>query len=111
MYTLTLKRGDTLSVIVVRQDEDGNPLTGDASKLRSQIRDSNDQLVASFTITETVTAGEYLFEVPSTTTLNFPLGRLDWDIEYDSGTGYIKSTETMNIRVEKDVTRDEVLPS
>jgi len=106
MYTLTVKRGDTLSVIVARQDEDGNPLTGDALKLRSQIRNSNDQLLASFTITETSTPGEYLFEVAPSVTLTFPLGRLDWDIEYNSGTGYIKSTETLTIRVDKDVTRD-----
>lgn len=106
MYTLTVKRGDTLSVIVVRKDEDGNPLTGDALKLRSQIRNSNDQLLASFAISETSTPGEYLFEVPPSVTLTFPLGRLDWDIEYNSGTGYIKSTETLAIRVDKDVTRD-----
>ena len=105
MYTLELTRGDTLSVIVVRKDENGNALTGDASMLRSQIRTPSDNLVGSFTITETSTPGEYLFEVASSITNTFPLGRLEWDIEYNNGSGYVKSSETLTIRVDKGVTR------
>ena len=105
MHTLTLKRGDTLSVIVARKDEDGNPLTGQAEKLRSQIRTTTDKLVAEFTISETSTAGEYLFEVPSSVTQDFPLLTLSFDVEFKDLDGYTKSSDTMFIIVIKDVTR------
>lgn len=103
---ITLKRGDTLSFIVTRKDDQGQPLTGDASKLKSQLRTREDKLAAEFSITETETPGDYLFKVDAQTTKDFRPGELYFDIEYRDD-DIVYSSETMTVNVIKDVTRDE----
>ena len=103
-HMIEVKRGDTLSFIVIRKDELGNPLTGDAVNLKAQIRDGDDILYGEFVITELPTAGEYLFTVDAQITKDFTIGRLYFDIEYKDN-NVVYSTETMIINVVMDVTR------
>ena len=101
---IELKRGATLSFLVIRKDEEGLPLTGDAPKLKSQLRDKADVLVGEFNISETATLGTYLFEIPAIETAEFPLGTLLYDILYtDNGT--VQPTVTDEIVVIKGITR------
>ena len=102
---ITIKKGDTLAFIVKRSDKDGNPLTGDAAKLRSQLRNNKDVLIAEMVITETEIPGSYLFQVDATKTATMDVGTYVFDIQYKSG-DLVKSSETFQVRVEKDVTRD-----
>lgn len=103
---IELKRGDTLSFVVRRKTETGEPMTGEALKLKSQIRDKFDKLVAVFTITETEIPGDYLLVVPAENTKAFPLGTVYFDVEYRDG-NIVTSSDTMEIAVTKDVTRDD----
>jgi len=101
---IELKRGDTLSFLVIRKDEAGLPLTGDAANLKSEVRDKNDKLYGTFVITETATLGTYLFEISSTITDLFPITVLYFDIQYKDG-DTVQSSYTDEITVYKDVTR------
>lgn len=101
---IEVKKGDTLSFIVIRKDDAGNPLIGDESKLKAQIRDSEDTLYGAFVITELSTLGEYLFTVDATITKDFILGKLYFDIEYKDN-DIVYSTDTVTINVLRDVTR------
>lgn len=103
---ITVKKGDTLSFIVKRDNEAGEPMTGDAAKLKSQIRTKKDELIANFTITETDVLGEYLFVVPAAITNTLIPGIYLFDIEYTDD-DIVKSSDTMEIQVIKDVTRDD----
>lgn len=102
---ITFKRGDTLSLIITRRDDSDNPLTGEADRLFAQIRNANDVLITNMTISETATLGDYELSVSASTTKNFPIGELYFDIEYRD-TNLVWSTETYSIFVEKDVTRN-----
>ena len=101
-----LKTGDSLVLQVVRKDNEGNPQTGDAAFLFSQIRDECDLLIADFTIVETAILGTYEFTVPFSETVSFPLGTLYFDIEYNDGI-LVNSSETVLLLVSKDVTNYE----
>lgn len=102
---ITVKKGDTLAFIVKRTDKDGTPLTGDAAKLRSQLRNNKDVLIAEMNITETEVLGSYLFQVSAAETALWDTGTYVFDIQYKDG-DLVKSSETFQVKVEKDVTRD-----
>ncbi len=106
MDIVTVKRGDTLALLVKRKNFDGSPRTGEASKLKSQIKNSKDILAAEFVITETNVPGDYSFVVNATITETLPLGNYNCDIQFSDG-GFVQSTETFKIIVEKDVTEHE----
>lgn len=103
METATVKRGDTLALLVTRKNIDGTPRTGEASKLKAQIKSSKDILMADFEITETEIPGKYLFVVSATITGSMPLGSYVSDIQYTEDE-YVNSCKTFKIIVEKDVT-------
>lgn len=101
---ISVKRGDTLAFLVRRTNEDGTPRTGEALKLKSQVR-SKDALLGEFVITETVVPGEYLFQIGATETLDWAVGSYSCDIQFTEG-DFVQSSDTFKITVEKDVTRD-----
>jgi hypothetical protein len=105
MQTLpSIKRGDTFSFIASLKDSAGEPLTGVASKLKSQVRNKADVLYSELIITETEILGNYLFKAPDTSA--YPTGtELYLDIEYTND-GTITSSETIAVPVVKDVTRN-----
>ena len=103
MDTVTVKRGDTLSLLVTRKNIDGTPRTGEASKLKAQIKNAKDLLIAEFDITETEVLGTYLFVVSATITGDMSLGSYVSDIQFKEDE-YVNSSKTFKIIVEKDVT-------
>jgi len=106
MSKIEVKRGDTLSFVVRRKNEDGTPRTGEASNLRSQIRNIKDALIAEITITETDVPGDYLFTVPATETSFWVPGKYTCDIQF-TDVDFVESSNTFEVVVEKDVTRNE----
>jgi len=100
---MQIKRGDTFTFIVRRVDDLGNPLTGQASNLRSQIRKNDGVLLGEFIIEETVTLGDYKFNIDASITKDFPIGNLYFDIEYTLE-GVVTSSNTVTFKVEGDVT-------
>jgi hypothetical protein len=103
---IELKRGDTLAFLVKRKTPNGAPMSGDAEKLRAQVRDKEGVLMAEFGITETEELGTYLFSIPATTTAIWKPSIYQFDIEYQDG-GIVTSSQTMEIKLIKDVTRDD----
>ncbi len=101
---ITTKRGDTLTILVARKDSAGDPMTGDALKLKAQLRTSTDKLLGDFEITETAVLGTYELSIPSTVTKTFELGKAFWDLQYDDGSGVISSSETIEVEIVKDIT-------
>lgn len=104
MQTLkSFKRGDTFAFYANLLNSVGEPYGGDAANLSCQVRDSQDALIATLTITATEVVGKYLFQASSTDL--WPLGVLYTDIEINED-GIISSSETIAIPIEKDVTRN-----
>lgn len=89
-----VKRGDTFLYKIIWE---GALL----AELKSQIRDSNDQLIADVVITQGVQVDEFVLTVAETN--NWTLDVLYTDIQR-TVSGNITSSETMEFRVEKDVT-------
>ena len=104
MNTLNFKRGDTVSFIIRRKNEDGSPRTGDVDKLRAQIRNNKEVLIGSFLVTESV-PGDYLFQIEASVTKDWIPGAYVCDVEFKDGS-FVQSTATFQIVIEKDVTRD-----
>jgi hypothetical protein len=97
------KRGDTFAFFANIKDGEENPITGAASKLRCQVRDSLDNLKAELTITEEIgTPGKYLFMALDTS--NWPITTITMDIQFNDE-GIITSSETISAVILKDVTR------
>ena len=101
---ITTKRGDTLTILVVRKDSEGDPMTGDALKLKAQLRTATDKLLADFAITETAVLGTYELSIPSSVAKTFEIGMAYWDLQYNDGAGNISSSDTVEIEILKDIT-------
>jgi hypothetical protein len=99
------KRGDTFKIAVIVTEDDGDTrydLTG--WTVRSHIRKSG-KLIAELVFGEIdISNGEFSLMVMDTD--NWPMGKLESDIEYIDAMGYSHSTETYVIEVIKDVTYD-----
>ena len=101
---ISVKKGDTLAFLVRRTNDDGTPRTGEALNLKSQVR-NKDILVGEFTVTETITPGDYLFEISADDTSKWTVGKYNFDIQFTNGT-FVQSSDTFTIVIEKDVTRN-----
>lgn len=99
-----LKRGDTFSFCVQVVDDGDTPISGIASKLRAQVRKEDDTLISELEISETETAGVYLFRHEGSTQ-SWPLDKLIVDWEYRDN-DIITSSDTFYITVVRDVTHD-----
>lgn len=98
-----LKQGDTFAFIANIKGSDGTPLIGAAANLKSQIRDSLDNLKADLSIVEqSDTPGNYLFTAADTS--QWDIGQYVLDIQLNNA-GIITSSETMYVTITKDVTR------
>ena len=97
------KIGNTFSFYANIKDPKTNlPLIGKASKLKSQIRDHLDNLMAELTITETDTQGQYLFSTNATD--NWDIGICNVDIKYEEN-GIRSSTDTFQVTIIPSVTK------
>lgn len=101
---LTIKRGDTFAFFANITNEAGAALVTDITNLKSQVRDIKDVLITELVIAPTETPGRYLFT--STDTSDWPITKLLMDIQINEG-GQISSSQTVEISVTKDVTRNE----
>lgn len=99
MATLpTMKRGDTFAFTV---QWEGAQL----SELKSQVRDSSDKLLSEVVI-EAVEGVPDTFSFKVINTMLWPVDTtLFTDIQRTYGDGTIRSSETLSIRIEKDVTQ------
>lgn len=95
------KKGDTFAFIATLTDQTGALITGVAAKLKAEIRTGTGLLVASCVISETVTAGSYLFVVTDTSL--WEVSTLYLDVQY-TDSGIVTSSETVTIPVVKGIT-------
>lgn len=107
---LTIKRGDTFAFYITLTDEAKEPLNVSSDDFRSQVRDVEDNLVAELKVEDTKIEGRYKLYAEETSswavTTKDPNSVLLMDIELTID-GFIRSSDTIRIRVIKDVTRDE----
>lgn len=98
-----VKVGDTFSIVAKVKKSDRTPLIGAVADLKSQVRDINDVLISELSISEN---GDGLYTLTTIDTSNWTVGQLYFDIQYHNDmTNETTSTETMIIKVVKDVTR------
>lgn len=106
--TIKIKRGDTFSYFATFLDENKEPMAIGVSDIKSQIRDTEYNLIATVNVAVTEYAGKFHL---TCNTDNFPTNtwgsvRLLMDIELNLD-GDIISSDTVKSEVEKDVTYDE----
>jgi len=103
MQSVPHKRGDTFLFNAVLTDA-GVPVDITNIDIRCQIRDK-DTLVATAVVTKAVPNSDGAFSLRVSDTTAWPIKTLLSDIEYTIN-GQIISTETFEIPVTKDITRD-----
>lgn len=101
--TAQIKRGDsfglTLQVAIAGTVQDLTNWT-----ILSQVRQADGKLVETL-VANIVDGPQGKFNVASLGTGQWPVGLLDWDIQYTTDAGQIISTDTIQINVVKDVSR------
>ena len=114
MSNLTVKKGDTFSVLCQRVDENNNPLSTSGYTITSKVNTIG-TFTQSLTVTPINTAlGQFTINATATDTLDWPVFQaLDGttskmniiycDVQYASGS-YVESTDTFSIYVIEDVT-------
>lgn len=103
---IRIKRGDTFAFYADITSEDGTPLITDVDNLKSQVRDTDYNLISELTVAQTDIEGRYLFTADTTADWSSAPGSgrtLLMDIEINIG-GQISSSRTVKINVVKDVT-------
>lgn len=100
---ITLKHGATLANSF--SITDGlTPISGIANQIKAQVRDSAGALLSTLVIAETATAGEYTMVSPDSTE-SWPLAGAYLDFKYTTIDGIIISSETLFIRMVREVTQ------
>ena len=97
-----IKRGDTFSFFANLTDAENAPLVTAVGNIHCQVRGVDDVKLCDMVVAVTETAGKYLFRVDDTR--KFPAGSVQLDIRIVLG-GVIKTTDTMELVVEKEVTK------
>ena len=100
---MKIKRGDTLSFIVVKKDSKGVPVTG--QDIKSHVRDINKK-VAEFIVKETDVPGSYEFTIPASITKTLPIKKLYFDIRFEKD-GVVETSPTVELEVEANKTYDD----
>lgn len=102
--TEEFKRGDTFSFYAAISNDDGTPFNGDITNIKCQVRDVDDNLLSELTVASTETLGTFLLTAGSTD--EWPVNTtllMDIQLLVD---GVKATSETIEIPVVKDVTRD-----
>jgi hypothetical protein len=102
MTRMNFKRGDTFSYFIELTDADNLPLVLPVEDIKCQIRTKSGSLIDSLIIETTATNGKYLVSASNTT--HYPVGNQEMDLKINEN-GVFTSTETVEVVVEKDVTR------
>lgn len=98
------KRGDTFFFSADIDDGYGNPLSLDIGSIRSQIRNSRDELISELDVSVGDVAGRYIFK--DSNTQGWSLGELYMDIEVTQDE-IVTSSPTIVIPVVRDITKNE----
>jgi hypothetical protein len=104
--TFTIKRGDTWnqSFEWKQGSETGDPVDLTGCTARCHVRDRADTLIADVTDYLTVYGLAGSVDLTRVPTEDFPVAKLQFDIELTWPDGTVQSTETMTLRVLEDVT-------
>jgi hypothetical protein len=106
MATITHKRGDTF-VLSATLENSGNPVDITNFTITSQVRDVADELLQALTVTVTdANAGAFTVSATPAQTETWDVKTYVCDIEFVEVGGEVNSTETFEINVLKDITRD-----
>lgn len=99
---INIKRGDTF-LVTCQAVIDGVPVDLTGWSIRSHVRDRKDALLGDLQVTITDAAqGSYSLRHDDTTA--WPAGQNYCDIEYTTDAGQVISTDTIEVRVAKDIT-------
>ena len=102
MTRMTFKRGDTFSYFIDLTDAENSPLVLQVEDIKCQIRTKSGSLIDTLIIETTATNGKYLVSASDTTF--YPVGTQEMDLKINEN-GIVASTETIEVVVEKDVTK------
>jgi hypothetical protein len=104
--SVTIKRGDTLEIAVsVSTNGNVQPLTG--WTIKSQIRRRGGDLLRAFDIVDVdLATGQFALRVDADETELWQTDLYKCDIELTDAEGFVVSSDTFNINVTSDVTRD-----
>ena len=106
MATITHKRGDTFELSATLENS-GNPVDITNFTITSQVRDVADALLQALTVTVTdANAGAFTVSATPAQTETWSVKTYVCDIEFVEVGGEVNSTETFQINVIKDITRD-----
>lgn len=107
--TIEHKRGDTFRQdVVVKISNVAVDITD--WTIESMLRDMDKALLETFTVTKTTPAsGQYRIEAIKDQTALWPVGKAKMDIQYTypSGGDFRVSSETYDVKIIEDITRDE----
>lgn len=105
MATINHKRGDTFE-LTCSLENGGNDVNITGWTVAAQLRQSDDTLVQSLTVTVTdAAAGEFTITAANTETDGWPIAALEVDVEFTETDGSVSSSDTFTINVIKDITR------
>lgn len=105
MATINHKRGDTFE-LTCSLENGGNDVNITGWTVAAQLRQSDDTLVQSLTVTVTdAAAGEFTITAANTETDDWPIAALEVDVEFTETDGSVSSSDTFTINVIKDITR------
>ncbi len=106
MATIIHKRGDSFELSCTLEN-DGVAVDISSFTITSQIRQIDDTLLQALVVTKTSSAnGEFSLSATSTQTEGWGIATYDCDIEFVDGGGEVNSSQTFQIDVLKDITRD-----
>ena len=106
MATITHKRGDTFELSCTIENE-GVAVDITNFTITSQVRGSDDVLLQALTVTKTdAGAGAFTLSATSTQTESWGIQTYLCDIEFIESGGEVNSSQTFEISVIKDITRD-----
>lgn len=101
---ITLKKGDTLTLLMALKDAaDGTtPLDLSIDQIKSKIKTASGELFDEFVVSKSDTAGEYILKAKKNTT-EYPIGTLNSDIRFEEN-GEVVHSETFEIEITKSET-------
>jgi hypothetical protein len=107
MTTLTHKRGDTFE-LVVNATLNGSPLNLVGWTIRSQLRDMSKNLIKEFDVTPiNLSVGSFSLNASSDDTETWKPASYVCDIELIDTNDFVQSSDTISVKVVRDVTRDD----
>lgn len=103
---LTVRRGDTIRFQFTMKQANGQPLDVTGWSFLSQLRDTTDTLVESFTINVLDAANGVLeLLLPAINSASLPVDSLNWDLQATDPVSDVRTLFTGRVKVLADVSR------